>query len=133
MAGSLTVCTLGHSLGYHFSTIGPYDRKNGNSGNLVNAQRSSSTAIWQHYLGIYEQNVTRKCDDKQFQCGNGACIPIRYLCDGESDCPDHSDEMIETCKFRELIEVSSDFMLCSHIQKKKKQKKSDEEGKRKVF
>ncbi|KAL9889556.1 very low-density lipoprotein receptor-like isoform X3 [Glossina fuscipes] len=50
-------------------------------------------------LGI-GQNVTRKCADKQFQCGNGACIPIRYLCDGDSDCPDHSDEMIETCKFR---------------------------------
>ncbi|KAI9579381.1 hypothetical protein GQX74_004853 [Glossina fuscipes] len=45
------------------------------------------------------KNVTRKCDEKQFQCGNGACIPIRFLCDGDSDCLDHSDEMIETCKF----------------------------------
>lgn len=46
------------------------------------------------------KNVTSKCDEKQFQCGNGACIPIRFLCDGDSDCLDHSDEMIETCKFR---------------------------------
>ncbi|TMW53819.1 hypothetical protein DOY81_001104, partial [Sarcophaga bullata] len=49
-------------------------------------------------LGI--GNLTNKCSEKQFQCGNGNCIPVRFLCDGDSDCADHSDEMIPECRFR---------------------------------
>jgi len=35
------------------------------------------------------------CSDNQFQCkdsGNSYCIPITWICDGESDCEDNSDE-----------------------------------------
>ena len=49
---------------------------------------------------IFLGNLTTKCNEKQFQCGNGNCIPVRFLCDGDSDCSDHSDEMIPECKFR---------------------------------
>ncbi|KNC23138.1 hypothetical protein FF38_02518 [Lucilia cuprina] len=45
--------------------------------------------------------LSSKCSEKEFKCGTGQCIPVRFLCDGESDCPDHSDEMITECKFRE--------------------------------
>ncbi|XP_049305503.1 very low-density lipoprotein receptor isoform X7 [Bactrocera dorsalis] len=45
------------------------------------------------------QSIVKICEEKQFQCGNGACIPIRFTCDGESDCSDHSDERIANCKF----------------------------------
>ncbi|XP_054083519.1 very low-density lipoprotein receptor isoform X5 [Zeugodacus cucurbitae] len=45
------------------------------------------------------QSIVKVCEEKQFQCDNGACIPIRYTCDGESDCSDHSDERIANCKF----------------------------------
>ena len=32
------------------------------------------------------------CDPDQFSCGNDRCIPIVWVCDGEFDCKDHSDE-----------------------------------------
>ncbi|XP_075145941.1 uncharacterized protein LOC142220611 isoform X3 [Haematobia irritans] len=50
-------------------------------------------------LGI-GQNLTYVCTEKQFRCGNGDCLPVRFLCDGESDCADHSDEMIPECRFK---------------------------------
>lgn len=40
-----------------------------------------------------------ECDEKQFKCLSGECIPRRLVCDGEKDCKDDSDEMIPECKF----------------------------------
>lgn len=40
------------------------------------------------------------CQEKQFHCTSGECIPIRFVCDGDSDCKDHSDELQEQCRFR---------------------------------
>lgn len=36
-----------------------------------------------------------RCDNDQFQCKNGHCIPIRWQCDADPDCMDGSDE--ENC------------------------------------
>ncbi|XP_055905401.1 very low-density lipoprotein receptor-like isoform X3 [Eupeodes corollae] len=49
-------------------------------------------------LGI-AKNLPNTCQEKQFQCANGACIPIRYVCDKEPDCTDHSDELVLECRF----------------------------------
>ncbi|XP_043070815.1 very low-density lipoprotein receptor isoform X4 [Drosophila grimshawi] len=63
-------------------------------------------------LGI-AQSLYAKCDEKQFQCQNGDCIPIRFVCDGEADCKDHSDEQVEECKFREAT-CSTDHFRCTN-------------------
>ncbi|XP_034485349.1 low-density lipoprotein receptor-like isoform X10 [Drosophila innubila] len=59
------------------------------------------------------QALYPKCDEKQFQCQNGDCIPIRFVCDGDADCKDHSDEQVTECKFREAT-CSSDHFRCSN-------------------
>ncbi|XP_075928964.1 basement membrane-specific heparan sulfate proteoglycan core protein isoform X5 [Petromyzon marinus] len=38
-------------------------------------------------------SVARPCRVEEAVCGNGQCVPRDYLCDGEKDCTDGSDEM----------------------------------------
>ena len=51
-----------------------------------------------------------KCDNDQFQCKSGHCIPIRWRCDADPDCMDGSDEencgSAGKCMF---VTVSSEF------------------------
>lgn len=37
------------------------------------------------------------CSNNQFTCGNGACIPASFTCDGDNDCMDASDEADSLC------------------------------------
>ena len=43
------------------------------------------------------ENVT--CESSHEKCADGTCIPSRWLCDGEHDCADGSDE--SNCSFSE--------------------------------
>lgn len=46
---------------------------------------------------LYQQkDCVIKCKEDQFQCEHGHCIPVRWHCDGETDCLDSSDE--ESCE-----------------------------------
>ncbi|XP_017079693.2 low-density lipoprotein receptor isoform X3 [Drosophila eugracilis] len=58
-------------------------------------------------------SLSYKCDEKQFQCSDKQCIPIRFVCDGFSDCADHSDERLEECKFIEST-CSEDQFRCGN-------------------
>ncbi|XP_041631933.1 very low-density lipoprotein receptor isoform X6 [Drosophila kikkawai] len=59
------------------------------------------------------QALEAKCDEKQFQCHSGDCIPIRFVCDGDADCKDHSDEQVKECKFIEAT-CSTDQFRCGN-------------------
>uniref|UniRef100_A0A673AX11 LDL receptor related protein 8 n=1 Tax=Sphaeramia orbicularis TaxID=375764 RepID=A0A673AX11_9TELE len=39
----------------------------------------------------------KTCAPAEFACFNGQCVPGRWRCDGEAECPDGSDEAEETC------------------------------------
>ncbi|XP_050361822.1 very low-density lipoprotein receptor isoform X3 [Nymphalis io] len=53
------------------------------------------TVLGSNITGTVSGNV---CSLKQFQCANKKCIPITWVCEGENDCGDNSDEDIEECK-----------------------------------
>ncbi|KTG07000.1 hypothetical protein cypCar_00009024, partial [Cyprinus carpio] len=59
-----------------------------------------------------------KCDNDQFQCKNGHCIPFRWRCDADADCMDGSDE--ENCdtgvgRFCPLDEFQCNNTLCKPL------------------
>lgn len=47
-----------------------------------------------------------------FQCPNGECIPIKYLCDGSPDCSDEYDENSAMCTaaIRPPVEETASFL-----------------------
>ncbi len=45
------------------------------------------------------------CGDDEFQCDNGQCVRVEWVCDGDTDCLDGSDE--HNCS--ELLSITVGF------------------------
>ena len=45
--------------------------------------------------GINTKNNPKSCNDDEFRCAYGECIPQQYRCDGDRDCEDGSDEKMK--------------------------------------
>jgi len=44
--------------------------------------------------------LTDECNSDQFTCGQSAvnhCVPLNFVCDGNDDCGDASDESLDNC------------------------------------
>ncbi|XP_025192655.1 very low-density lipoprotein receptor-like isoform X1 [Melanaphis sacchari] len=39
-----------------------------------------------------------ECTLRQHTCGNGKCVPLAWMCDGDDDCGDNTDELSDMCK-----------------------------------
>ena len=57
------------------------------------------------------QRVT--CADDELQCNQGQCITRRWLCDGDSDCPNGEDEL--NCKSGKKLLTWDTTLVCFHI------------------
>ena len=42
-------------------------------------------------------SVEYECLPDYWKCANGICVDKNYVCDGEEDCDDGSDELSENC------------------------------------
>ncbi|KAJ1065618.1 hypothetical protein K5549_020356, partial [Capra hircus] len=48
------------------------------------------------HLFVYDQ---QSCDPGEFLCHDHVtCVSQSWLCDGDPDCPDDSDESLDTCE-----------------------------------
>uniref|UniRef100_A0A8C4JSB4 Very low density lipoprotein receptor n=1 Tax=Dromaius novaehollandiae TaxID=8790 RepID=A0A8C4JSB4_DRONO len=60
-------------------------------------------------ISLLIEGARAKCEESQFACSNGRCIPLLWKCDGDEDCSDGSDET--TCVKKTCAE--SDFVCNS--------------------
>ena len=52
-----------------------------------------------HFL-LFNSAGGRTCDIESFNCRNGRCVPMSWMCDGDNDCADNSDEVgASTCNY----------------------------------
>lgn len=39
----------------------------------------------------------QECSLRQFKCGNDKCVQLTWMCDGDDDCGDNTDETAKEC------------------------------------
>ena len=82
------------------------------------------TALWVEYY-VYVCLAVGGCGSDQFTCGPGAerpCIPESWVCDGDNDCGDSSDEDSQLCGrsgfiFCITVQLLRCSLLCPHVKR----------------
>jgi hypothetical protein len=70
-------------------------------------------------FGLDEANCNKikfhECEDEEYRCRNGMCIPYQFFLDRDYDCMDMSDEKEKfhhySCSYREATPVCDDRMI----------------------
>jgi hypothetical protein len=82
----------------YYGSIICYKMLECNSGLLCLDWREICDGIQQCMYGFDEDNCDilelNRCDDDEYRCTNGMCIPDEYFLDGDFDCLDWSDEIL---------------------------------------
>ena len=56
-------------------------------------------------------SIANSCNNGQWQCVDGQCINVNYVCDGVDDCNDRSDEQISQCR----VQSESEFITSCNL------------------
>ncbi|XDV47494.1 hypothetical protein PO909_017108 [Leuciscus waleckii] len=79
--------------------IGDNSRKRIYSSPVLLHFHSDESLTHKGFYLIYRAFSPESACPRQFRCGDGKCIPLRKVCDGEKDCSDGRDEAkCNTCK-----------------------------------
>ena len=102
-----------------YGNITSYEGIRCDSGRLCLDWRQICDGTQNCMFGSDEQNCDilemNTCDDDEYRCSNGMCIPDQYFLDGEPDCLDWTDEMeprfVAECAW-ERASVGCDDRIC---------------------
>ena len=65
----------------------------------------------------------KACGEEEFRCESGLCIPLKWQCDGEIDCPGGLDEWDQICgEFNIFLSRPLSHVITSMSQKPIKKK-----------
>nr|XP_027215065.1 neurotrypsin-like [Penaeus vannamei] len=85
--------------GFGFPEADLVCREIGHEGAEMFTRNNKFGASAKGIAGVVCRSIKSRCSDEEFPCGGDkTCLKREKVCDGESDCPDNSDEKTELCE-----------------------------------